>query len=82
VERCQGKAKGVETPIGHVPAFTDLEWNGLETFSGDKYTRVSSIDLPEWKRELELHDELLKLIGNRLPRELAARRAQLERSLG
>jgi len=80
VERCQGKANGVETPIGHVPAFTDLEWRGLETFSGDKYKHVSSVDTPEWKRELKLHDELLELIGNRLPKELAARREKLGRS--
>jgi phosphoenolpyruvate carboxykinase (GTP) len=81
VERCQGKARGVETPIGHVPAFADLEWKGLESFGGDKYQRVSSVDIPEWKRELKLHDELLALLGNRLPQELASRRAQLERSL-
>jgi len=59
-----------------------LEWKGLESFGGDKYKRVSSVDVPEWKRELKLHDELLELIGDRLPKELAARRAQLERSLG
>jgi phosphoenolpyruvate carboxykinase (GTP) len=82
VERCQGKARGVETPIGHVPAFADLEWKGLEAFGGDKYQRVSSVDIPEWKRELKLHDELLRLLGNRLPKELASRRVQLERSLG
>jgi len=35
------------------------------------------VDVPEWKRELKLHDELLELIGDRLPKELAARRAQL-----
>jgi len=81
VERCQGKAGGVKTPIGHVPAFADLEWKGLETFTGDKYQRVSSVDAPEWKRELKLHDELLKMLGSRLPAELASRRSELERSL-
>jgi GTP-dependent phosphoenolpyruvate carboxykinase len=40
------------------------------------------VDVPEWKRELKLHDELLELIGKRLPKELASRREQLERSLG
>jgi phosphoenolpyruvate carboxykinase (GTP) len=82
VERCQDKARGVETPIGHVPAFADLEWKGLESFGNDKYQRVSAVDAPEWKRELKLHDELLQLLGSRLPKELASRRAQLERSFG
>jgi len=82
VERCEGKGHAVETPIGYVPSFADLEWKGLETFDGDKFRRVSSVDPVEWKRELKLQDELLQLLGSRLPRELAARRETLGRSLG
>ena len=82
VERCQGKAHGVETPIGRVPNFADVEWGGLEGFDDEKFRRVSSIDGGEWKRELKLQDELLRLLGSRLPRELALRREALERSLG
>jgi phosphoenolpyruvate carboxykinase (GTP) len=81
-ERCQGRAHALETPIGFVPAFADLEWKGLEGFSADKFGQVSSIDRADWRRELKLHDELLQLLGNRLPRELASRRAALEHSLG
>ena len=82
VERCQGKAHAVKTPIGYVPDFADLEWKGLESFNGEKFRQVSSIDNAEWRRELKLHDELLQLLGSRLPQELASRRASLERSLG
>lgn len=78
VERCQGKAHAVETPIGWVPEFSDLEWKGLESFDGEKFRRVSSIDRGEWKQELKLHDELLEILGERLPRELASRRKSLE----
>jgi phosphoenolpyruvate carboxykinase (GTP) len=77
VERCQGKAHAIETPIGWVPEFSDLEWKGLESFDGEKYKRVSSIDRVEWKRELTLHDELLEMLGKHLPRELAQRRQKL-----
>jgi len=109
VERCQGKGNAVETPIGKVPDFEDLDWKGLESFGSDKFKRVSSVDGREWKRELKLQDELLQLhkfkrvssvdgrewkrelklqdellqlLGSRLPRELAARRETLGRSLG
>ena len=82
VERCQGRGNAVETPIGKVPDFQDLDWKGLESFGSEKFKRVSSIDGGEWKRELKLQDELLQLLGNRLPRELAARRETLGRSLG
>src|ERR671922_1385538 len=30
VERCQGHARGVETPLGIMPRFEDLNWQGLE----------------------------------------------------
>jgi len=82
VERCQGRGNAVETPIGKVPDFQDLDWKGLESFGSEKFKRVSSIDGGEWKRELKLQDELLQLLGNRLPRELAARREILGRCLG
>jgi len=82
VERCQGKARGVETPIGRVPDFAEVELSGLEGFDDEKFRRVSSIDSSEWKRELKLQDELLQLLGSRLPREFALRREALERTLG
>jgi len=82
VERCQGRGNAVETLIGKVPDFDDLDWKGLESFGSEKFKRVSSVDGGEWKRELKLQDELLQLLGSRLPRELAARRETLGRSLG
>ena len=78
VERCQGKAHAVETPIGWMPEFSDLEWKGLESFDGEKFKRVSSIDRVEWKEELKLHDKLLGMLGERLPDELARRRKSLD----
>ena len=80
VDRCSGKAKATDTPIGRVPDFADLEWRGLEGFSGEKYKRISEIDRVDWQRELKLQDELLTALGSRLPRELAERREILGRS--
>jgi phosphoenolpyruvate carboxykinase (GTP) len=78
VERCQGRAHAVETPIGWIPEFSDLDWNGLENFGAERYVQVTSFDYPTWKKELASHDELLKSVGSRLPRELALRREALE----
>ena len=80
VDRCSGKAGATDTPIGRVPDFADLEWRGLEGFSGEKYKRISEIDRVEWQRELKFQDELLMALGSRLPRELAERREILGRS--
>jgi phosphoenolpyruvate carboxykinase (GTP) len=82
VERCMGRAHAVETPIGYVPDFADLEWSGLESFGGDKYKRVSGVDRLEWQRELKFQDELLTALGSRLPAELSKRRELLGRSFG
>jgi phosphoenolpyruvate carboxykinase (GTP) len=77
VERCQGKAHGVKTPIGWVPEFADITWNGLEGFGPDHYEKVASLELSQWKDELGMHDELLNAFASRLPAELKARRTEL-----
>jgi phosphoenolpyruvate carboxykinase (GTP) len=77
VERCQGKAHALKTAIGYVPEFGDLEWKGLEGFGDEQFRKVTSIDLGAWKQELKLHDEILGLVGPRLPREMAAKRDAL-----
>ncbi len=78
VERCEGRAHAVETPIGWVPSFDDLAWSGLEAFSADRFGKVASIDAKQWKVELAMHDEILSSLGGRLPRELKLRREALE----
>jgi len=81
VGRCQGKAQALDTPIGRVPKFTDLEWKGLENFGSERFRDVTSIDRAAWEKELKQQDELLALLGNRLPSELASRREALARAL-
>jgi phosphoenolpyruvate carboxykinase (GTP) len=77
VERCQGKAQAVKTAIGYVPQFGDLEWKGLEGFGDEQFRKVTSIDPNAWRQELKYHDEILGLVGPRLPREMAAKRDAL-----
>jgi phosphoenolpyruvate carboxykinase (GTP) len=79
VERCQEKAHAVKTPIGLVPDFADMDWQGLESFGGELFKKVTSIEASAWQRELKYHDEILGLVGHRLPQELAAQRAALGR---
>jgi phosphoenolpyruvate carboxykinase (GTP) len=81
VERCQGKAHALDTPIGRVPGFSDLDWKGLEYFGSERFREVTSIERTAWARELQQQDELLALLGNRLPSELASRRDALGRAL-
>ncbi len=80
VGRCQGQAHAVETPLGWMPEFEDLHWDGLE-FGAEKYASVTNIDRSAWERELGLHDELFAKLKEKLPQALALERQLLETRL-
>jgi phosphoenolpyruvate carboxykinase (GTP) len=80
VGRCQGQAHAVETPLGWMPEFEDLHWQGLE-FGADKYASVTNIDRAAWGRELKLHDELFAKLKDKLPQPLVLERQLLETRL-
>lgn len=82
VERCQGHARAAETAIGWVPEYEDLEWEGLESFSREKFNFLMAIKHDEWELELTAHDELFGTLRSRLPRELQLRREAVHLSLG
>jgi phosphoenolpyruvate carboxykinase (GTP) len=80
-ERCQGRAQGVETPLGVMPRFEDLNWSGLEKVSAAQYAELARIDAPAWKDELKSHDELFEKLGSHLPPALEKRRARMHERL-
>jgi phosphoenolpyruvate carboxykinase (GTP) len=80
VRRCAGTIGAVETPLGLMPAFGDLEWAGLG-FDRDRFAAVTRVDPAEWARELSSHDELFERIGSRLPPELVDERRSLAERL-
>jgi phosphoenolpyruvate carboxykinase (GTP) len=81
VERLEGKAGGREHAVGVSPRYEDLNWNGLD-FSREQFDRVTAVDAGEWRRELQSHQELFRQLAHRLPPQLEATRAALERRLG
>ena len=81
VERCQGRARGAETPLGIMPRFEDLDWTGLEKLSAAQYAELTRIDTPDWKDELHSHDELFGKLGSHLPPPLEARRGRMHERL-
>jgi phosphoenolpyruvate carboxykinase (GTP) len=81
VERCQGRARGMETALGIMPRFEDLNWNGLEKLSAMQYAELTRIDTAAWKDELHSHDELFSKLGSHLPPPLETRRGRLHERL-
>ncbi len=78
VARAGGSRDGVESPLGSVPLYRNLNWKGLEQFTLPQYQEVMSLDRELWNHELLSHDELFAKLGDKLPPELAAQRLKLE----
>jgi len=81
VARCEGRAQGVDTPLGIVPRHEDLNWVGLEKFTAGQFQELSRIDGSAWRDEIASHDELLGMLGAHLPGELDQRRTLLHERL-
>ena len=80
IERCEGHVNAVQTPLGWVPRYEDLRWDGLD-FSREQFSRVMRVDHDLWKRELGSHGELFEKLQERLPRELQLNRELFELNL-
>ncbi len=70
VERARGRAVSIESPIGWMPRYEDLDWRGLESFSREQFNELMSVDRDAWQQELLSHEELFMKLYDRLPKEL------------
>ena len=66
VERIEGAAAAVETPVGYVPATGSLDVTGLDMDPAD-LERVVGVDGAEWREELPQIEEWFAKIGDKLP---------------
>ena len=81
VDRCGGRAQGVETPLGVIPRFEDLNWSGLEKFDSTRYEEITRVDEKAWGVELKAHDKLFGSLAGRLPVALEVRRGSMHQKL-
>jgi phosphoenolpyruvate carboxykinase (GTP) len=72
VGRAHGEAYGLESPIGWMPRFSDLEWSGLEGFGEAEFRKAMSLDRDDWDAEILSHDELFIKLNDRIPKEMLA----------
>ena len=77
VERSKFGAHAIETSIGWVPEYQDIDLRGLEGFTEEKFDEVQKIDHVEWHRELVMQDELFLKLYSQLPKELIFQRELL-----
>ena len=70
VERANGRSVSIESPIGLMPRYEDLDWRGLEGFTRKQFYELMSVDRDVWQQELLSHEELFAKLYDRLPKEL------------
>lgn len=76
VERARGKGFGKETPIGWVPRYEDIDWNGLE-FPKEKFEELQAFDRKAWRAEVIAQQELFIDLHDHLPPEMIYERELL-----
>jgi phosphoenolpyruvate carboxykinase (GTP) len=81
LERIDGTAAAIDTPIGRVPTPDALDVDGLD-MSDDDLRGALGVNVDEWKNEIPLIEEWFDKIGTALPTtmrdELEALRQRLE----
>ncbi len=81
VERLEGTADGVETPIGVLPTKESLDTDGLD-LADDDLEFLLSVDKDVWREEAALVPEHLNNFGDHTPTELWDQYRALVRRLG
>jgi phosphoenolpyruvate carboxykinase (GTP) len=81
VERIEGTAAGIETPIGYVPTPESLDTTGLD-ITTDDLEAVLRVDAEEWKAEVPQVTEWFEKFGDKLPGVLWAELDALKARLG
>ncbi|MFE7647914.1 phosphoenolpyruvate carboxykinase (GTP) [Streptomyces phaeoluteigriseus] len=81
VERLEGRAEGVETPIGILPAPGSLDTEGLDLAEKD-LDFLLTVDKEIWREEASLIPEHLDTFGDHTPKELWDEYRALVRRLG
>ena len=69
IERCEGKAGAVDTPIGFMPAATDLDMSGLD-LAPQNLEALLSVDPDLWHKEFSDIGIYLNEYGERIPQAL------------
>jgi phosphoenolpyruvate carboxykinase (GTP) len=76
VDRARSRAAAKETPIGWMPHYEDMRWEGLD-FPKEKFEQLQSFVADEWHQEVIDHEKLFILLHDHLPPELVYERELL-----
>ena len=76
VDRAHGRGMAQETPIGWMPEYDDLDWDGLD-YPREKFDAMQAFDRTAWRSEVIGHEELFIELHDHLPSEMVYERELL-----
>ncbi len=76
VERATGRAGAIETAIGWMPRYSDLDWRGLDMNEED-FNELMHIDRQRARMQTLPHEELFLKLHSHLPKEMIFQRELL-----
>ncbi len=79
-ERCDSKAKAIDTPIGRLPVQGDLDLKGLDIPAAN-IAKLLAVDVDGWKAEVPLIREHFSKFGDHLPQGMRDEVNKLEKRL-
>jgi len=68
VDRTHGRVTAIESPLGWVPRFDDIDWRGSH-YSTEQFQAAMSVDAELWKQEILSHESLFSALYDKLPKE-------------
>lgn len=80
IERIEGKADAVETPLGFTPAPGALDMEGIAV-TQEQINEALRVDRDEWRAEIPLIDEWFTQIGPKLPEQMREQFAHLQAAI-
>jgi phosphoenolpyruvate carboxykinase (GTP) len=76
VDRAHGRGMARETPIGWMPEYDDIDWEGLD-YPKEKFEEMQAFDRAAWRAEVIGHEELFIELHDHLPSEMVYERELL-----
>jgi len=76
VDRVRGRVPTLESPLGWMPRYEDIDWTGL-SFSPERFQELQTVDTVQWRREVIDHEELFLALHDHLPKEMIYERELL-----
>jgi len=68
IDRVNGRGYGVESPIGYMPRYQDIHWEGL-TYDSETFFSLMSVNREQAGADTRSLEELFDLFYDRLPKE-------------